>query len=109
MQAARDAAREEAVGEPVVPADARLWMALAPGWTEMLASACQFPGIDTLPAHELFQRMVDSGMANAFVGDERADAAFGSPYYVMTPASRAEILRPFVVDDVTVVSQYSLA
>ncbi len=80
-----------------IPAEARLWMALTPGWTASLAKECDFPGIDPKEPLALFERMVETGLAERFAVASSTDPHAGAmSYFVITKPQRAAILEEHI-------------
>ena len=85
-----------AVRYPGIPDEARLWMALTPGWTVPLAEHCSYPGITSIDAKSLFDRMVEADLVQARQLISRAGDIPALRFYVMNSISRAETLNSFV-------------
>jgi hypothetical protein len=93
-EAARsEAARTEATREPVAPDTARLWAALAPGWTVPLARQAGFANLAPDTIAGAFQRLVDDGQMDAYPPDEAPAEGHGDTYYIMTSKARSEVLQ----------------
>jgi hypothetical protein len=81
------------------PLAARLWMAVAPGWTVPLAERCKFPGLDYSTPASLFDEMQQAGLVEVYAS--LAAGVDGKPlrYYRMSEAAQAEILQSFLTGE----------
>ncbi len=83
--------RTSAAQEP-----ARVWAALAPGWTIRLAEACGFPTAPDESVADALARLRAAGVVDVYPVDAGPDAGPDADYYVMTAVARAETMRAYL-------------